>query len=271
MIGVFDSGVGGLSVLQPLLKMAPRANFIYFGDTGHVPYGEREPEEIIDLAFAITDFLEEHQVQLILVACNTSSALALEKLRQHSNTPIYGVIESGVRAALEHSREGQIGVLCNQVTHDNKGYQSALKLYPSDEHQLKMMSTPCPQLVPLIEKAKHTQAETEKVVEGYLKASQANSCDQLILGCTHYPFIRPWIERLWPEVHLIDPGYALASFIFRHYQHLLHGTSSGTYYVSGESESFLQSARQLYPSLVTEQTQCYPVTLEQGVFRPKDL
>ncbi|MDH7482790.1 MAG: glutamate racemase [Armatimonadota bacterium] len=209
-IGVFDSGVGGLTVVKQISQKLPRESVIYFADEAHVPYGERHPYEIISFALGITRFLIERGAKLIVMGCNMSSALALAPARQlFPDTPVIGVIEAGVRAALRVSRDGKIGVLATTGTVNTHAYRNAiLRLNPS----AMVVEQACPKFVPLVEAGMADSEEAESAAHEYMKPLLSADCSTIILGCTHYPFLAGAISRVAGEhITLIDPAEETAA------------------------------------------------------------
>jgi len=210
-IGIFDSGLGGLTVVRAIKKILPEESIIYLGDTAHLPYGTKSSDSIIKFSFANTKFLLKKSVKAIVVACNTSSATALKKLQESFSIPIFGVIEPGGRSAVERTKNGKIGVIGTTATIRSKAYQKEIKrLKPSVE----IYSKSCPLFVPLIEEGWVDNEITYKVAEIYLNEIKRHSIDTLILGCTHYPLIKNTIQKVMGEsVILIDSGESVAHWL----------------------------------------------------------
>ena len=203
-IGVFDSGVGGLTVARALLNLLPGERLLYFADTAHVPYGPRSPEEIKQFALDITAFLMGEGAKAIVMGCNTSSAVALEPARQLHGPLVFGVIQPGARAALCATRSVRIGVLATQATVSTHAYLNALRcLRP----EIEVVEQACPEFVPLVEKGELDTPYTRKVAAEYLQSVQAFGADTIVFGCTQYPLLRPLIGELaGPQVALVDPA-----------------------------------------------------------------
>lgn len=203
-IGVFDSGVGGLTVIQEMLEQLPRESFIYYADTAHVPYGPRDPRELKGFAHNITRFLVEKGCKMIVVACNTSTSLAFEELKERFPVPVIGVIEPGVDKALESTANGKIGIIATLATVNSRAFQRMIK---GKNPHAEAFAVPCPRLVPLIEEGRFEGEEVERAVNGYLQEMKDQGIDSLVLGCTHYPFLLPVIKRaVGPEVKIINPA-----------------------------------------------------------------
>src|SRR5262245_44378124 len=199
-IGVFDSGLGGLTAVRELFRLLPRESVVYFGDTAHLPYGNKSRESVTRFSEEIADFLVRQDVKAILVACNTSSSHALGALRERHEIPVLGVIEPAARVAAEKSPRGTIGVVGTTGTVSSGAYARAIAaLAPG----ARVVSRACPLFVPLVEEGWIASPITRQVAEEYLGELKASSLDSLILGCTHYPLIAPLIQDVMgPSVML---------------------------------------------------------------------
>lgn len=207
-IGVFDSGIGGLTVLKELVDLLPGEEMIYLGDTARVPYGVRSPETIVRYSEENVLFLMNFGVKLIVVACNTSSAIALPKLQRKFSFPILGVVEAGARAAVETSRSGRIGVLGTEATVRSGAYAKyILTLNP----RAKVSAVPCPLFVPLAEEGWVGDKVARLTAENYLRDLKSRTPDVVLLGCTHYPLLKGVIQKVMgPRVRLIDSAVETA-------------------------------------------------------------
>lgn len=210
-IGVFDSGVGGLSVLRELIRLMPDERYIYLGDSARVPYGNKSPETVQLFGEQCTRFLLDQGVKLIVVACNTVSAVALAGIAAAVSVPVIGMIEPAARAALRSTRSGHVGVIGTRATVNSAAYTQAihqLQTHP-DVH---VRTLACPLFVPLVEEGWIDHPATRLVAQEYLAALfQGNgtllaAIDTLVLGCTHYPLLKPLLQDLRPQVTLIDCG-----------------------------------------------------------------
>ncbi|MBN2328434.1 MAG: glutamate racemase [Candidatus Omnitrophica bacterium] len=201
-IGIFDSGIGGLTVVQSLRKLLPDETLCYFGDTARVPYGTKSAETIKRYSVEITRFLKSHNVKMIVVACNTASAVALPVIRAHFDGPVLGVVEPGARAALRHAKRGRIGVIGTQSTVQSGAYQNhLLDLNPS----LFMIARACPLFVSLVEEGWENDPITLQVAQHYLADLTRENLDVLIMGCTHYPLISHVIQQaVGEQVQLVS-------------------------------------------------------------------
>lgn len=207
-IGVFDSGMGGLTVLRALLRRLPDEDFIYFGDTARVPYGTKGARTVRAFARQDAAFLHAQGVKMIVVACNTASAFALDELQQEFPVPVLGVIEPGIEAALARTRGGPIGVIGTSGTIRSGKYQEGLARVVG---AARVRARECPLFVPLAEEGLTEHPITEMAVAEYLLPLREAGVDTLILGCTHYPLLKPAISRFMePETALVDSAEALA-------------------------------------------------------------
>lgn len=210
-IGVFDSGLGGLTVVRELLKRLPNENLIYFGDTGRVPYGSRSPEIIRHFTLQNSRFLLSHGVKCIIAACGTVSSVAGDLLSS-LDVPAWGVVEPTADAALNATKNGKIGVLGTAVTVQSRSFEKALQQRRSD---VQVFATACPVLVSLVESGwiESDNLATEAVLRQYLQPLMEQKVDTIILGCTHFPLLSPIISRIMGNnVALINSGEACASY-----------------------------------------------------------
>ena len=203
-IGVFDSGVGGLTVLHEIVKALPAEEEIYFGDTGRYPYGTKSAETITRFSLENVEFLADRGIKLLVVACNSASAVALDAIRARFPIPVIGVIQPGARAAVARTRSGRVGVIGTEATIGSGAYSTALRaLRPS----LEIYVRACPLFVPLAEEGWTDGPIARQVAETYLASLARSGIDTLILGCTHYPLLKPLIaEVMGPDVAIVDSG-----------------------------------------------------------------
>jgi len=207
-IGVFDSGIGGLTVVHALMQHLPNENITYFGDTARVPYGSKSAEVVREYAFEDTRFLLQQGVKIIVVACNTGSAVAIDDLKAHFDIPIIGMIKPGAMAACAVTKSGQVGVIGTLATIASESYPRAIRACGAE---IRAHSQPCPLFVPLAEEGWINHPVTRQVAEEYLHRLREQGIDALILGCTHYPILRDVIqETVGSHVTLIDSGEAAA-------------------------------------------------------------
>lgn len=248
-IGLFDSGLGGLTVFREVRKALPGETVIYYGDTAHVPYGARSVPELIELAGRIMAFLVQQKCKYIIFACNTSSALSLPLLRQRYDLPMIGLIEPGAAAAWRLTRNKKVGVMATAVTVQTGAYEKALLAWDSG---LKVISRATPLLVPLVESGALDAAAAATVVRESLLPWRDTGIDTMLLGCTHYPFLTHLITaELGPEVRLVDPAGATVDKAVQEMTALglmrseaaAAATRSGhRFVVSGDPEDFREKA-----------------------------
>lgn len=210
-IGVFDSGVGGLTVVTALRRRLPRESILYLGDTARLPYGSKSPDTVTRYTRRNIEFLTERGVKAVVVACNTASALALPNLEpSDAQVPIWGVIEPGARKAAEVSR-GKVGIIATEGTVRSDAYARELRRLRPD---LEILSRPCPLFVPLVEEGWHDDPVTEEVARRYLEPLLQAGIDTLVLGCTHYPLLKPVLQRVvGPDVTLVDSAEVVAEVV----------------------------------------------------------
>ncbi len=202
MIGIFDSGVGGLTVVREIFKKLPDYKIVYFGDTARTPYGTKSRETIIKYAREDAKFLLSHGAKAIVIACNTASAVAADLLRQELDVPVFEVIMPAVEAARASTRNKKIGVIGTRATITSGVYETMLK---KDGRDIEVVSQACPLLVPFVEEGWLAEPETKRIVRKYLQPLKNKHIDTLILGCTHYPVIKNIIRtRAGRKVRLVD-------------------------------------------------------------------
>lgn len=207
-IGVFDSGMGGLTVAREIMRQIPNEKIIYFGDTARLPYGSKSQETVTRFSRQIVRFLRTFQVKTIVVACNTASAYALDELEQESDIPIIGVVKPGAKTAAEVTRNGRIGVIATEATIGSQIYTKYIKELNRD---VTIYGKACPLFVPLVEEGLWQDPVTDEIAKRYLAELIDLDIDALILGCTHYPLIRSTLGRIMGEkVTLVNPAYETA-------------------------------------------------------------
>jgi glutamate racemase len=211
-IGVFDSGVGGLTVLRELVRQVPSADYFYFGDTARLPYGSKSVETVQRYAVGAAQFLEQHGIDMLVIACNTATALALDAITAAVKVPVVGVIEPGASNADKASKSRCVVVIGTEATVKSHAYHKALT-----ERGLKAREKACPLLVPLVEEGWTEHAVTEQVARIYLgeifaeETIRGEHSDVLVLGCTHYPLLKPMLKRIVPEeVNVIYSAQSVA-------------------------------------------------------------
>ena len=214
-IGVFDSGFGGLTVLRSLLSIAPQGDYFYLGDSARLPYGSKSPETVAHYAASSAKFLYSKRIELLVIACNSASAVALDAIRAAVPIPVMGVIEPGATAAAALSRSGRVCVIGTQATIASRAYRNALQT-----KGLEVKEKACPLLVPLVEEGWIDHPVTEEVARIYLRElfsdceaswNDGVTADTLVLGCTHYPLLKPLLSRLLPaNMQMVDSADAVA-------------------------------------------------------------
>ncbi len=211
MIGIFDSGVGGMTVARAVEQLLPNYPLLYLGDIARSPYGTKSARTIIDYSVENTRFLVQNGAQIIVIACNTASSVATERLRQEFNIPIIEVISPAVQQAIAQSRTGRIGIIGTRATIRSGIYEEKIR-HQSPEY--KVFSKACPLLVPLVEEGWIGKRETKMILRRYLHDLKNQQIDTLVLGCTHYPLLKPLIQaRIGKKVTLIDSSEATAHFL----------------------------------------------------------
>jgi glutamate racemase len=238
-IGVFDSGVGGLTVLQALRRRMPRRDFVYLGDTARVPYGRKPPEMVVEFAVEIADFLCGMGVEGLVVACNTASAVALPALVERCPVPAWGVIDPGVEAAARVTRSGSVGVIGTKGTIASRAYQRRL-----EARGFRVWAQACPMLVHVVEEGLVDSPEARLLVRQYL--SGRPDMDALILGCTHYPLLREVLQdAVGPGVTLVDSAEATAEVVSEAFAGAPQGEAQGqvVHFVTGDPVAFAHTAK----------------------------
>ncbi len=220
IIGVFDSGFGGLTVLKALLEVIPDADYAYFGDTARLPYGSKSVDTVARYAVEAAHYLESHGAQLLVIACNTATALALDRITQAAHVPVVGVVEPGAETAAAATKNRKIVVIGTEATISSHAYRKALEM-----RGLEAREKACPLLVPLVEEGWVEHGVTEQVARIYLGEAFADGfadADVLVLGCTHYPLLKPLLHRVAPShVNIVDSAESTARTVAGHLQELL--------------------------------------------------
>jgi glutamate racemase len=212
-IGVFDSGIGGLTVVHALTRRLPHENIVYFGDTARVPYGPKSPQVVRDYAAEDVDFLLSKNIKMVVIACNTVSAVALDVVQKHAKMPVVGVIQPGAAQAVQATKKKRVGIIGTVATVNSNAYRNAVRQIDRDVH---VFAQACPLFVPLAEEGWIDHKVTELVAREYLFPLKLEKVDTLILGCTHYPVLRNAIASVMDSgVTLIDSGEAAAAEVER--------------------------------------------------------
>ena len=250
-IGVFDSGVGGLTVVREIMRQLPNEKIIYFGDTARVPYGNKSRETVVRFSEQIMRFLKTFRVKTIVVACNTASAYAMDALERDCDVPIIGVVKPGARMAAEVTRNGRIGVIATEAT---IGSQIYTKYIQELNRKVTIYGKACPLFVPLVEEGLLEDPVTDEIARRYLTELIDIDIDTLILGCTHYPLIRSTLGKIaGPDVTLVNPAYETARELRRMLtgMDLLGedapklGSNQYQFYVSDMAEKFVTFANSI--------------------------
>lgn len=256
-LGLFDSGVGGLTVAREVFGLLPCEPVIYFGDTAHVPYGPRPREELLEFARQIISFFVLSNVKYVIFACGTNSSLTLPVMRDLFSVPMIGLIAPGAKEAVDSTRNGRIGLIATEATVKSRAYERAVKSIAPD---VSFYAVAAPRLVPLVEAGLFGGEEARRAVFEYARPFKEAGVDTLILGCTHYPFLVPHFrECLGPEVRLVDPARATVLEARREMEALGILNNGGgpprhSYFVSGDPEAFKRTAEKLGFSI--EDVQC---------------
>ncbi len=207
-VGVFDSGVGGLTVAREIMRQLPNEKIVYFGDTARVPYGSKSKNTIIKYSKQIIRFLKTKGVKAIVVACNTASAMALEEIQPETDIPIIGVIKPGAKTAVEKTKNKRIGIIGTEATISSNIYKDIIC---EKDSSVTVVGKPCPLFVPLVEEGWIKDPVTREVAKRYLDYFRQENIDTLVLGCTHYPLLRNTIGEIMGEsVTLVNPAYETA-------------------------------------------------------------
>ncbi|GAA0601272.1 glutamate racemase [Virgibacillus siamensis] len=265
-IGVIDSGVGGLTVAHELMRQLPKEKLIYLGDTLRCPYGSRPQEEVRSFTWEMVEFLLEKEIKMLVVACNTATAFALEELQQRLNFPVIGVIQPGARAAINFTHNNHVGVIGTEGTIHSHAYTNALK---SIHAGIQVNALACPLFVPLVEKGILHGEQAEMVVKEMLyPMKKSNHIDTLILGCTHYPLLRETIQKIiGNHVTIISSSEETAreASTILEFNHLLQNseeTPQHQFYATGKLDIFSRIAKNIFSEPVNN---FKTVTIEKAV------
>ena len=244
-IGVFDSGIGGLTVLHEIIKTLPRENTVYLGDTARSPYGTKSVDTVLRYSLENSEFLVEKGVKIVVVACNTSTAVALEHLQKELALPVVGVIEPGVRRALGSTKNNKIGVIGTEATVQSGAYTRALK---AGDPSVEVYSRACPLFVPLVEEGWTDNPVVDMAVKAYLESFKQSGIDTLILGCTHYPLLKKSIRRfLGGAVRLVDSAEETAKQVAAMLKNLALAKKAGkgahSFFVTDAPDRFIKVGR----------------------------
>lgn len=255
MIGVFDSGIGGLTVVRALMELLPGCDITYLGDTARTPYGSKSAGTIIDYSLNNTDFLRKQGATLIVIACNTASSYAHGAVNTHFDGPVFEVIGPGAHLAVAQSKRQRIGIIGTRATIASGVYEQRIKSIAPQSHAYAYA---CPLLVPLVEEGWLTQPETNRIVRKYLRPLKDRQVDTLILGCTHYPVLHDLIQKkMGPRVVLVDSARAIAEQVKRHLEQNNGAGIEGRpakgqcrIFITDTADQFQKTARLIIPSSV---------------------
>ncbi len=254
-IGVFDSGVGGLTVMREIMRQLPGEDMVYFGDTARVPYGSKSKKTVLKYSKQIVRFLKTKNVKAIVVACNTASALALDEIAKELDIPIIGVVKPGAKMAVEHTKTGNVGIIGTDSTIKSGIYNDYIRELNAD---ITVVGKACPLFVPLVEEGLLEDRVTDDIAGRYLQVMKEYKVDALVLGCTHYPLLRNTIERVVGDnVRLVNPAFETAKCLkeLLARQGLLNDSKRKPvyeYYVSDGVDKFIAFADDVLPCHVTE-------------------
>lgn len=254
-IGIFDSGIGGLTVVRSLVERLPGENFIYIGDTAHIPYGTKTEAELFFYAENILSYFISQGVKAVLVACGTHSSVTLPHLAPRYPFPMLGVLKAGARSACKTSRNHRVGVAATQATVNSQAYTREIRSIGPD---FKVFERACHRFVPLVESGQIDGEEARKAVKEYLTPLLAEEIDTLVLGCTHYPFLMPLIKEFVGEgVAVVDPACETVeelSALLEQHQLINDGSAEPArrYYVTGHAQSFYHVGTRLIGNTIQE-------------------
>ena len=256
-IGVFDSGVGGLTVAREIMRQIPNERIVYFGDTARVPYGSKSKDIITKYSIQIIRFLLKENVKALVIACNTASAFALDTMQKEFDIPIIGVLKPGAKVAAKTTVNGRIGLIGTEGTIHSGMYAQFIKSIKPD---VEVIGKPCPLFVPLVEEGMLHDTITDQVAERYLSTLKDKNIDTLIMGCTHYPLLRSTIRRVMGEsVNLVNPAYETAIELKKLLENknlanvcdVDSPSSMYRFYVSDAAEKFKAFANSILPFDIT--------------------
>lgn len=251
-IGIFDSGVGGLTVVKELLKQMPNENIVYLADSKHMPYGEKTYEQIINYVKDNVNFLSKFDLKAILIACNTADSIASESIRRNSNIPVYGVIDETAKQAAKITNNNKIGVIATTAAINSNVYQKTIKSYNKNAN---IVSQACPFLVPLIEEG-NFNTDNDKiryVIEDYLEPLIEENIDTLVLGCTHYDLLTEIIQAMYPNINIVSSSKCVIKTIAKQIKRNDSTTSDQLYFVSSNKDRFQDVASLIIKNIKVSQ------------------
>lgn len=253
-IGIMDSGVGGLTVAKEIMRQLPNEQIVYLGDTARCPYGPRSANEVLRFTWDMTKFLMEKQIKMLVIACNTATAVALEEIRTELPIPVVGVIDPGARTAIKVTNNYNIGIIGTEGTVRSRAYEHALKLI---NRRTEVSSLACPKFVPLVESGEYDGWVAKRVIAETLQPLKGKKLDTLVLGCTHYPLLEPLIKEFMGEdVAVISSGEETAREVstILHHNGILNQSQDDPvheFYTSGSKVIFSEIASQWLKKPIT--------------------
>ena len=235
-IGIFDSGVGGLTVFREIVNEYPETDIYYLGDTARVPYGNKSKETIIRYSLECGEYLKSLNIDVLVIACNTASSYALPILKKYFDIPTLGVVLPGVKTALKKTKNKKIGVVGTLATIRSNSYKNMLL---NEDNSLKIYQKPCPLFVPLVEEGMIDNEIAKLVVKEYLDEIVSKGIDTLILGCTHYPLLKKTIQELYPKLNIVDSSKATAEFLKEIYKPVKE-SGIRKIFITDENQNFIK-------------------------------
>lgn len=255
-IGVFDSGVGGLTVVREIMKQLPNERIVYFGDTARVPYGSKSKETVITYSKQIVKFLQTKEVKAIVIACNTACALAFDYVKEQIDIPVIGVVKPGAKAAAATTQNGKIGIIATEATIQSGIYEEFLS---QTNPEVEVYGKACPLFVPLVEEGLLEDSVTVEIANRYLKTLKEKDIDTLVLGCTHYPLIRNTVQKVaGDKITLVNPAFETAKSLkcmlekYNIVNESIEPTTDHKFFVSDGAEKFKVFANTILPCEVEE-------------------
>lgn len=251
-IGIFDSGMGGLTVVKALLEKTPNENIVYFADSKHMPYGDKTAEQISNYVIDDVKFLNNYDLKAVVIACNTADAIASEKVRRISDIPVYGVIDATAKKASTITKNNRIGVIATIATINTNEYPNKIKQYNTNA---EVYSQACPFLVPLIEEGKFDigNEEIRNIIEDYLSPLIDKQIDTLILGCTHYDLLSNIINDMYPQLTIVSSSRCIIDTICNEVDRNDNDDGKQLYFVSSNQEKFQEIATKIIENIVIKE------------------
>lgn len=240
-IGVFDSGVGGLTVVRSLLEKMPNENIVYFGDSKHMPYGDKTNEQIIDYVINDVKFLNNYDLKTILIACNTADAVASNTIKENYNIPVFGVVEAAAKKASEVSKNNKIGVIATTATIKTNIYETQIHKYNC---YAEVFSQACPFLTPLIEEGEFDigNQKMRYILEDYLMPLIEKNIDTIVLGCTHYDLLTEIIKDMHPNLNIVSSSKCIVDTLVKQIEHNTDKNCEQLYFTSSDKNKFKEIA-----------------------------